>query len=345
MARHSKITRGGYRRRAVVVGVTVVVTIALVCTAAAISATLMHAAASRQTVSASSVSSRRAARSSASSRTATGQPQSNPSPSDTPDSRETARLNRQQTLDSLSAQLQQKISGYDGTWQVYIEDLPTGAAISINSHQQYSASVIKLMVMLAVFQRMHDGMFSDTAATDNLLTEMITISSNEATNTLVDQLGGGDTQVGYDAVNTIARQYGFTQSHLNQRMGDLTGTTGKQTSVNDQGRFLAAACRGQLVSAEYSQRMIDLMLGQQRRSKIPAGLPTQISVANKTGESPGVENDSAMVFAADDGRTIAGSQPGQGDYVIAVMSEGVGSSNTAQADIRDISASAWTALR
>lgn len=39
--------------------------------------------------------------------------------------------------------------------------------------------------------------------------------------------------------------------------------------------------------------MIDLMLGQQRRSKIPAGLPSQISVANKTGESPGVENDSA----------------------------------------------------
>ncbi|MGO5318085.1 serine hydrolase [Bifidobacterium boum] len=147
---------------------------------------------------------------------------------------ELAKRDRQQTLDSLSNQLQQKISGYDGHWQVYVEDLPTGAAISINNHQQYSASVIKLMVMLAVFQRIHDGTFPDTAEVDHLLTQMITVSSNEATNTLVDELGGGNTQAGYDTVNTIAKQYGFAQSHLNQRMGDLTGNTGKQTSVDDQ---------------------------------------------------------------------------------------------------------------
>lgn len=347
MARHSAPARGKSNRRIILGVVAAVVGIVLVGVAGVVSATVMHTNVSRQTAQSQSVSSPSTARTSSSpkaSKTAR-QRQSQPTSTNTPDAQEQAKLDRQKTLDSLSAQLQQKVSGYDGHWQVYVEDLPTGASISINSHQQYSASVIKLMVMLAVFQRIHDGAFQDSASVDNLLTQMITISSNEATNTLVDQLGGGNTEAGYDVVNSIAKQYGFSQSHLNQRMGDLTGTTGKQTSVDDQGRFLAAACRGQLVSAEYSQRMINLMLNQQRRSKIPAGLPSNISVANKTGESPGVENDSAMVFASNDGSSIAGSQPGQGDYVIAVMSENISSSSTAQAHIRDISASTWTVLQ
>ncbi len=346
MARHSTTVRSRSRRRILSI-VAVIVGVALIGMAAAVSATVMHANAMHRIDQTQSVSSRHNARRSSSPATSARarQPQSKSTPLNTANPQELAKRDRQQTLDSLSNQLQQKISGYDGHWQVYVEDLPTGAAISINNHQQYSASVIKLMVMLAVFQRIHDGTFPDTAEVDHLLTQMITVSSNEATNTLVDELGGGDTQAGYDTVNTIAKQYGFAQSHLNQRMGDLTGNTGKQTSVDDQGRFLAAACRGQLVSAQYSQRMIDLMLGQQRRSKIPAGLPSQISVANKTGESPGVENDSAMVFASNDGQHITGSQPGRGDYVIAVMSEDINSSSTAQANIRDISASTWAILQ
>nr|WP_274608084.1 serine hydrolase [Bifidobacterium pongonis] len=199
--------------------------------------------------------------------------------------------------------------------------------------------------MLAVFQQIADGTLQEDAQIDDLLTRMITVSDNEATNTLVDRLGNGDTQAGYAVVNGTAQRYGFTQSHLDQRMGNLTGDTGKQTSVGDQGRFLAAACRGQLVSAEYSQRMIGLMLQQTRRSKIPAGLPSQVSVANKTGESPGVENDSAMVFAAGDGERIAGATPGTGDYVIAVMSENVPMPSEAQNDIRTMSSTVWSALQ
>lgn len=345
MARHSATVQRKSSRRTSSKVVAVVVGIALLSAAGVGAALVMHANVSNQTAQTQSATGIDTHSTPSSRTSAATRQQSKSASSNTVSQAEQAKRDKQQTLDSLSAQLQQKIARFDGTWQVYIEDLPTGASISINSHQQYSASVIKLMVMLAVFQRMHDGAFQDNASVDNLLTQMITVSSNEATNTLVDQLGGGNTQAGYDAVNSIAKQYGFSESHLNQRMGDLTDSTGKQTSANDQGRFLAAACRGQLVSAEYSQRMINLMLGQQRRSKIPAGLPSGISVANKTGESPGVENDSAMVFASNDGASITGSEPGQGDYVIAVLSEGIGSSAQVQARIRDLSASTWAVLQ
>ena len=95
---------------------------------------------------------------------------------------------------------------------------------------------------------------------------MITVSSNEATNALVERLGSGNINAGFGVVNSVAAQYGFNESHLNSRMGDLSNYSTKQTSVADQGRFLAAAYRGQLVSAGYSKRMADIMPRQTRRA-------------------------------------------------------------------------------
>lgn len=52
-----------------------------------------------------------------------------------------------------------------------------------------------------------------------------------------------------------------------------------------------------------------------------------------------------MVFAAGDGEHIAGVTSGAGDYVIAVMSEGVPLSDEAQRDIRAMSSTVWSALQ
>lgn len=215
---------------------------------------------------------------------------------------------------------------------MYVEDLGSGATAVVNSHQSYSASVVKLMVMLAVFQKVSEGALAEDASLDGLLEQMITVSSNEATNALVERLGSGNINAGFGVVNSVAAQYGFNESHLNSRMGDLSNYSTKQTSVADQGRFLAAAYRGQLVSAGYSKRMTDIMSRQTRRAKIPAGLPQGVACANKTGEAPGVENDSAIVY-------------GEHPYVIAVMSSDVPDSSVAQAQIRDISSTVWASLQ
>lgn len=251
----------------------------------------------------------------------------------------------QRRLDTLRDELTRRIEGYQGIWQVYAEDLATGASIAIDSHRSYSASVIKLYVMLSVFQRIADGSLVESDAIDTLLEQMITVSSNEATNTLIDLLGDGDADAGFATVNRIAAEYGFEDTFIDQYLGVVDGDpTRKQTSASDAGRFMAAVYRGELVSPAWSERMLGLLLAQTRRTKIPGGVPTGTAVANKTGEIDGVENDAAIVFAtADTSAAIDGSAT-TWDYVLAVLTEGVTDSSAAQASIRDLSAAVWAAM-
>ncbi|TPF95883.1 hypothetical protein EP30_09920 [Bifidobacterium sp. UTCIF-39] len=256
---------------------------------------------------------------------ATSTPSENPT--------DVAKQAKQTQLDTMKTALEQQLGGYSGTWSLYVEDMTTGAAISINDHQQPSASVIKLYVMLAVYDQISQGKLTETSDIDELLTQMITVSSNQATNTLVKTLGGGDAQAGFQIVNSTAKANGFNETAMNDLLYD-SGTHDsslKQTSVNDAGAFMAKVYRGQLISADMSGRMLDLLLKQARRTKIPAGVPDGTKVANKTGEIPGAENDAAIVYGT------------KGDYVITVMSENVENS-TAQANIRAISGTVWDAM-
>ncbi|MBW3088058.1 serine hydrolase [Bifidobacterium sp. 82T24] len=249
-----------------------------------------------------------------------------------------AKQAKQRQLDALRTTIERQTAGYGGTWSVYVEDMTTGAAVSVNNHRQPSASVIKLYVMLAVYTRIAQGTLKEDMGIDSLLTEMITVSSNDATNTLVTTLGDGDATKGFDIVNRTAKANGFDETAMNDLLYD-SGTHDsslKHTSAEDAGRFMAKVYRGQLVSREYSRKMLALLLGQQRRLKIPAGLPSGTKVANKTGEIPGTENDAAIVYgtAADH----------SGDYVMTVMTQNV-DNGTAQSQIRELSGTVWATLR
>lgn len=252
----------------------------------------------------------------------------------------------QRRLDALGGRL--GLDTYQGTWQVYIEDLATGASLAVGDHAAYAASVIKLYVMLAVFQRIADGALADTPQVERLLEQMVTVSSNEATNTLVRMLAS-DGERGFDVVTRVAREHGFASVNLSQWLGVLDGDVqAKRTSASDAGRFLAAAYRGQLVSREASERMIGLLLGQTRRAKIPGGVPGGVAVANKTGEAAGVDNDAAIVFGSGSTDVFDGTGTAalgrRGDYVLIVMTEGIADAEATRAAIRSLSATVWATM-
>ncbi|NEG96765.1 serine hydrolase [Bifidobacterium sp. SMB2] len=321
---------GSPRRGGLAAIVIVVVVMALLACVAVISVRRHNAATSASSVSSSVASSSKQAPSTAS---ASATKKAVP----TVDPAEAAKRSKQSQLDGLNTKLASQIAGYPGTWSVYVEDLKTGASTSINNHVQPSASVIKLYVMLAVYTKIDEGGMQEDLATNDLLTQMITVSSNQATNTLVNLLGNGDTNAGLDVVNQVAKANGFNET----RMKDLLYDSGthdsslKQTSVSDSGRFMAKVYRGQLVSKQASEKMLNLLLQQQRRAKIPAGLPQGTKVANKTGEIIGTENDSAIIYGT--------ASDHSSDYVLTVMTQNV-ENGTAQTQIAALSTTVWDTL-
>lgn len=235
-------------------------------------------------------------------------------------------------IDAVRQTIESTVAQYPGDWSVYALDLDSGQDVAVNDKPMVAASLIKLYIMLTVFDRLEHGTITDTATIDEDLRQMITVSSNDAANRLLAVIGGEDgTTAAIATVTDTAARYGFPGTkELRALTGAASGNAVENwTSARDCGTFLAKAYRGELVSADASKRMIDLLLGQTRRTKIPAGVPAGVQVANKTGELSAVQNDVAIVY---------GARP----YVIAVMANNVDGS--AVAGIAALSANVYQAF-
>lgn len=225
--------------------------------------------------------------------------------------------------DQLTSIIENTVAGYAGTWQVYVQNLADGAISQFNSHPQPGASLLKLFVMLAVYDSIDQGQLANSSTVQQHLQQMITVSSNSSANSLLSLLGDGDMIAGFRIVNNTAARYGFNDTSLNDSFhDDGSGPANeKLTSARDTGLFLAQAYNGKL---PHSQEMISLLKQQQRNTKISLGIPTGVPVAHKTGEVPGVENDAALIYGS--------AQNTDQVLVLTVLTNGV-SSGTARQQI------------
>ena len=200
-----------------------------------------------------------------------------------------------------------------------------------------SASVIKLFIMGTVYDRMcypsspdrlipfHESYDGELRA---VLEQMITVSSNEAANRLIDALGQGSTEAGKEAVNAFCREHGFVSTHLGRKFMESSLADDNYTSALDVAAILKQICEGTLVNGDASQKMLTILKGQTVRGKIPAGLPEGFQSANKTGEMPEgyglgcIENDAAVIWT-----------PSGEPYILAVLSNNLGGRNSEAAEI------------
>ena len=107
-----------------------------------------------------------------------------------------------ESLDNLLSQLEPLLPQNNGTWSVYVCNLMKNTEGTIDDQQMQAASLIKLFIMGAVYENFDS--LCDTYGADsvnNYLNPMITVSDNDAANTLVNMLGYGDDSAGMDAVN------------------------------------------------------------------------------------------------------------------------------------------------
>lgn len=232
-------------------------------------------------------------------------------------------------LEELKAELENYISGLDGDWAVYVKNLETNEYMEIDSHQMVAASLIKLFIMAAFYDKADNGELEfDTAAAD-YMSDMITISHNEASNELVRMLGGGDHPAGMEVVNRYTAENGYPDTRQERDMKDYrqVPVEGENyTSVKDCGLLLERIYRSECVSAEYDGQMLDMLKRQTRTKKIPAGVPAGVETANKTGELSSVENDVAIIFSP------------ACDYILCVMSNNLQNTSAARSGITGISA-------
>ena len=218
------------------------------------------------------------------------------------------------TSGNLTKELEEYIKSNPGQWSAYIKNLKTGEITNINGdNKMTSASIIKLFVMAAAYDQINKGQVSEANKTTilNNMRNMITISDNDATNAIVAALGNGDEEAGRAIINNYASSEGYSETSINRSLGQSSrGSVENYTSAKDVSNLLEKIHNGEI---DNSDDMLDLLKAQTRTSKIPAGVPDGVTVANKTGELGDVQNDAAIVYSG-------------GDYVIVTLSEGVSES-------------------
>jgi beta-lactamase class A len=122
---------------------------------------------------------------------------------------------------------------------------------------------------------------------------MITVSSNLATNLLIEKLGVDNIRASVHALGADGMQVrrGVEDSKAFQQ--GLNNTT----TARGLFKLMTAIAQGRAVDRDASQQMIAILERQTFNDAIPAGLPAGTRVAHKTGEITKVQHDAAIVFA------------------------------------------------
>ncbi len=227
-------------------------------------------------------------------------------------------------LSELRNQIYTAVQSYNGTWSIYVKNLDTEYFITINNRQVYAASEIKLFALAAAYQQIADGVISEDEVY-NTLFEMTANSSNEAFNSIVWTLGkyyisNWCVENGY---NDTVQCHGLYPAYNADGLATSNGYN--LTTVKDIGLLLESMYQGKCVSDEYSNKMIDMLLEQEYRSKIPAGIPNDVKIANKTGETDDVSHDSAIVYSDN------------ADYILVVMADAPGQAWSCGDNIAELS--------
>lgn len=214
----------------------------------------------------------------------------------------------------------------NGTWSVYVCDLVNNTEGAIQDARMQAASLIKLYIMGAVYEN-YDSIIAQygQSSVDSNLYSMITVSDNDAANTLVSYLGGGDSSAGMTVVNDFCSEKGYSSTHMGRLLLASNQYDDNYTSVSDCGHFLKEVYEGSKESDAHAQAEFDLLAAQTRRNKIPAQMPAGVSIANKTGELSDVENDAGIIYNSSN------------DLIIVFMSENVLQPGTAQSTIASLS--------
>jgi len=234
--------------------------------------------------------------------------------------------------DNLKNKISNLTNAQEGDFAVSFYDLNTKTTFGIHDKNEFhAASTMKTPVMIEVFKQIKEGnlKLEDSILIKNefrsivdkspykmdigsdsddviykkigikmsvydLVYQMITVSSNLATNILIDivdpkkvtqsmrDLGAMDIQVRRGVEDTKAFDLGLNNT----------------TTAHDLMLIFKALANKEIGDLDYD-KMIGILADQKFNEIIPAKLPKNLKIAHKTGSITGVQHDSGIVFLPD----------------------------------------------
>ena len=247
------------------------------------------------------------------------------------------------TIEAIKSAIQEKLRTVEGEFAVAFKDLQTNQTLFINEKENFhAASTMKTPVMIEVFKQAKAGKFklTDSIVVKNefksivdgsaftldinddsgdglykhigdkmtiydLTYQMIIVSSNLATNILIDLVDA-------KKANATMRTMGAKDIQVLRGVEDTKAfNLGMNNTVTafDLLLIFEKIAKKQAIDKAASEGMLKILFDQKFNTVIPALLPKDVKVAHKTGSITGVQNDSGIIYLPD-GRK----------YVVVVLS-------------------------
>lgn len=266
------------------------------------------------------------------------------------------------TLDiqELRKRLEREIKESGAEVGLAFKDLESGESLLIRADvMMHAASLMKVPVMMEVFRQAEKGKFQldekilvkndfksivdgslySLTVTDDydddiyqrigeelsireLVHRMITVSSNLATNILIELV---DAQ---NVMRTLG-ELGIQNMKVLRGVEDIKAYEqglNNRTDALSMMQVMLSIAQGSATSEDACEEMIEILSQQKFRAKIPAGIPDGIRVGNKTGSITRIDHDAAIVFPK-----------GRRPYVLVVLTRGIENREEAEGLIAGLS--------
>lgn len=255
------------------------------------------------------------------------------------------KSNYESPTESLKASIESQISEIEGDLAVAFLDLTNEEnSILINIDESFhAASTMKVPVMIELYKQQHEGLINlkdsiilknefksivdgSTYSMDigddsddviyskigtkqtlyDLMVPMITVSSNLATNVLIEIVNAKKTTATMRDLG--ANNIEVLRGVEDQKAYDLGMSN--TTTARDLMIIMKAIANGTAGTKDDCNAMISILQKQQWNDMIPKYFPETIKVAHKTGSITGVHHDAAIVYL-----------PNGNSYILVLLSK------------------------
>ena len=230
----------------------------------------------------------------------------------------------------MTDELARHAARHPGRVAIVVEDLKSGRMWTYHPDDLFpSASLVKVPVIIGVFQRIHDGELSlgetlvlrrhnrvggsgslkwspdgSKFTVRELLQHMISESDNTATNMLIERVGMGFLQQEFSRIGLLYT--GIYPDGMSLKGGRVAHEN--YTTAREMAMMFEKIYRGEMIGPTESAVMLEILRYPKAvASRLQKGLPRRWAIAHKTGLLRQACHDSAIIFSP------------EGDYLVTVL--------------------------